>query len=138
MSYDRNGDTYVLTAFDFDGSGTMAIRGPKGKAGTLIDYGVQNCSETCAGGTTTPTLSIGDGSTADKFGKAFDLGTLASGDAKTVASTYDIIADAASYAALMVLPTIPANTKVVITLNAATGSGPGGIAQPYVKIRWDD
>lgn len=136
MSYERHGDTYLFSAFDFDGSGTIGLVGPKGKAGTLIDYGLQNCSETFAG-TVLGMVEVGDGTTANKFGTNFTPTGLASGGAKTVCSTYDIIADAASYAALMVLPTIPANTTVTLTLTAATGSS-AGIAQPYVKIRWDD
>ena len=136
MSYERNGDVLVFDASDFDTTFTISLRGPKGKAGTLVDFGVQNVTETFAG-TTPANMTVGDGTTADLYGKALGFGTLASGEAKTARSTYDPTADAVNYLATLPRVAIPKDSKVVITGNAG-GTGQAGIANPYIKIRWDD
>ena len=54
--------------------------------------------------------------------------------------SYDEVSDAASFIALIPLKNnpIPADTPVIVTLNAATGGGGAGTGIPFVEITWDD
>lgn len=142
MSYDqRKTRTYIFANYDYGaaaGARVDKIVGPKGKAGRLIDYGVLNIVENFAGATTPATIAVGTTADPDAYGDEFSLAggtTVSSG--QTVQSVIDEASQAASWAAVMLEPDIPANTPVWVTNTEATGS-PAGQGQPYLVIAWDD
>lgn len=138
MYTNPNRHVYLFPVHDFGaGAGTAVIKGPKGKRGTLIDYGVQNVSETFNAVTTPATVAVGTAANPDAFGEEFSLATVAAGDARTVRTVYDD--DVAIYVdAVIVDRFIPADTKVLLTLVAPTGGTPAGIGQPFAVIDWAD
>ena len=142
MSYENpDRRTYVFPLFDYGGAAgarTDRIRGPKGKTGRLIDYGVVGVQETFAG-TTDATIAIGTTGDVDAYGNEFPLGTdvTTTLGSKTVQSTYDPIADAANWATYMLDQSIPADVPILIT-NTEAITGPAGQACPYVVIDWAD
>jgi hypothetical protein len=131
--------TYVFPLFDYGGAaGARAdkVRGPKGKAGRLVDYGVMSVLEAFAG-TTPATIAVGTSADPDAYGQEFSLDAVAVADGgKSVQSTYDIIADAANWALNMLERDIPKDSAVYITSTEAV-TGPTGQACPYVVIDWD-
>ena len=141
MSYanpDRR--VYVFPLFDYGGSAgarTDSIVGPKGKSGTLIDYGVQSIQENFAG-TTSATIAAGTLADPDAYGDEFALngGTTATGG-RTVQDLYDPIADKTSFDALMLVKHIPKDTVFTLT-NVEAATGPTGQASPYCVIDWAD
>lgn len=125
--------------FDFDWGGaaneTFSIQGPKGAAGILWDYGVQGVTEVFNGGTVTPKIAVGSTTDADAFAEEMDLQGLADNSGQTARSLYgDDVAVLYSSTAI-VDKQIPADTEVVVTCTAATGS-PTGIGTAYVVIDW--
>lgn len=140
MSYDNpNRIPYLLSEVDFGGGAdiTCVIRGPKGKKGRIWDVGVQDSKEAFNGGSTTPKINVGTASDADAFVKELDLQGLAINDAKSLRSTYDEASDKVAFDAVMVDPVIPADTKIVLTCVAASGSETGK-GKPFLVIDWDD
>lgn len=140
MSYDNpiNREKHSFGVFDF-GAGsdeTFSIRGPKGKGGRLINYGVEGCTEVMNGGTVTPKVAVGTPADPDAYGEELDLDGLADNDARSVRSLYDENADKANFDALMVNRNIPPDQEVVLTCTGATGA-PTGQAVPFVTIDWD-
>lgn len=138
MSYDRPNRIKYSRFFDFGGSGGIteySIKGPKGKAGRLYDYGVEMTEEVFNGGTITPKIAVGTTSDPDAYGDELDLNGLALKDAKSVRILYR--EDEAGFDTYMVDPTIPADTEVYMTLTEATGS-PTGQGTAFVIIDWDD
>jgi len=140
MSYDNpNRMKYSFGLFDWGAAANevFSIKGPKGKAGRLYDYGVDATTEIFAGSTVTPKIAVGTTSNPDAYGEELDLDALAADDATGVRILYDEIADATNFNALMVDRDIPADTEVYCTCTGATGS-PTGIGVPYVVIDWAD
>lgn len=113
-----------------------SFRGPKGKAGRLLDYGIDGISTTTAGATNTPQVSVGTAADPDAYGEEFDVGALTAPNAKSVASTYR--PTDSGWATYMVNQTIPADTLVQLTCVAATGGGAAGVGNPFMLIAWDD
>ena len=138
MSYDKpDRKKYAFENTDF-GSGSAVefnIVGPKGKAGRLHDYGVQNSTEIFAGSSTVPSIAIGTTSDPDAYGDELDLNALADNHGKSVRSSY--LETESGFTALMLNREIPADTEVVITCATAVGS-PTGQASPFVEIDWQD
>jgi hypothetical protein len=137
MSYDKpNRVTYLFENHDFGaGSGTHNIVGPKGKAGFLRDFGIQDVTETFTNDTTPGYIAIGTSSDADAYGDELDLATTAANSGLTVLSSNS---SQASIDAAFPDRTIPADTTVRVTMTAPTGGTPAGIAKPYVVIDWQD
>lgn len=137
MSYDQSRITrHRFVQHDFGGSNDVRyFRGPKGKSGRLIDFGVESITEAFAGASTTPIVAIGNSSDPDAYGEEFDFGALAeTTGGKSVRTTYDTNAEIEA----VILPvTIPADTVVYATITAATNS-PTGIADLWVDIQWAD
>jgi hypothetical protein len=123
-------------SFRFDagnnGNETFSIFGPKGKTGRLVDYGCEGITEAF---TADCTIEIGDGSDADKYGKALAMGTTAADAVKSVRTSYDPSKDQASYDALIVEPNIPADGKVCMTI---TDDAAAGIGNFFVIVDWDN
>lgn len=133
MRYDGFGNT------DFGaGSNTLYhIIGPKGKEGLLWDYGVYAVMEAFAAGTTTPMMSIGTVADPDHYGDEFDFGALAvAGGGKSIRTTY--AESATGFGTYMLIRNLPADTVILITCVAGTGSGLTGMASPFVDIIWQD
>lgn len=136
MSYDNpNRTTYWLGgSVDFGGSDEQyVIKGPKGKAGKLVDYGVQGATEVFNGSTVTPKMAVGTASDPDAYGEEFDLDDVALNSGKSVLSENDT---QAGIDAVIVNQNIAADTLVYVTVTAATGS-PTGIASMFVTIDWE-
>lgn len=139
MQYDNPIITYIKPAQDMSGANkTLSIIGPKGKRGLLIDYGFVDVTVAFAGATNPPEAEVGDGTTANKYGAAFNPGNLAtaSGGA-TVNSAFVAAPDNASWTALMVNRNLPADTPVVLTGIAAAGAGAAGTAALFLQVAWD-
>lgn len=141
----HNKTKYSFGNFDFGGGADAAftVRGPLGKAGRLIDYGVEGVIEAFNGGTLMPKMAVGLAGTLEAYGakQTFTSLAIATG-AQSVRSLYKPTSTA--YKALVVQNAgggqvkIPIDTNVVITCYAATGSALTGQAVPFVIIEWDD
>jgi hypothetical protein len=135
--YDRpDRRTYVFPLFDYgaaSGGRADKVRGPKGKAGRLVDYGVQSIIEDFAG-TTSATVAVGTSSDADAYGDEFPLnGGLITGGGRSVQSTYDRAES--GFATYMLNQNLPADTAIYLT-SADAATGPTGQACPYMTIDW--
>lgn len=138
MSYDaRRVRRYDMDQITMTSSDKVRVfRGPKGKKGWLVDYGIDGISTTTAGATNTPKVSVGTVASAAAYGALFDVGALTAPEAKSVASTYT--PTDTSWATYMTNQEIAADTLVQLTCVAATGSGAAGVGNPFMLIAWDD
>lgn len=138
MSYDNHKAVrYAMDQITMTSSDKVrTFRGPKGKTGRLLDYGIDGISTTTAGATNTPKVSVGTVASAAAYGAAFDVGALTAPEAKSVASTYR--PTDAAWSTYMTNPEIPAGTLVQLTCVAATGAGAAGVGNPFMLIAWDD
>lgn len=135
--YDHGDDyTYPFPLVDFGGGAdvTHYIKGPKGKKGYVVDYGVNTVSEAFAAGTATPMMAVGKTGDTDAYAEELDFGALAANTSASLRSMKTPAQIKADY----VRPNmeIPADTQVFVTCVAGTGSGLTGQALPWVKIRW--
>lgn len=138
MSYDNRSPTrYAFGVHDFGGSAdeTFSVKGPKGKAGRLHDYGVFGCIEVMNGGTITPKIAVGTTSDPDAYGDELVLHGLADNDATSIRMLYQ--EHDAGFATYMLNRELPADTEIYVTCTVATGS-PTGQAVPFVDIVWQD
>lgn len=138
-NYDGPKTRYGFTITDFGaGSNTLYyIIGPKGREGLLWDYGVYGLTEAFAAGTTTPMMSIGTVADPDHYGDEFDFGALAiASGLKSIRSTYkDVDTGFGTY---MLIRNLPADTVIMMTCVAGTGSGLTGMATPFLDVVWQD
>lgn len=127
------------TGFTFTNANTTfgITKGPKGKKGTLYNYGIADASTATAGATTTPTMSVGITGTVGAYGAAFDFGVLAINKSKSIRSTYRPT-DAGFATYILNKGRIPADVDLIATWVAATGGGAAGAGMGFVEIRWDD
>jgi hypothetical protein len=138
MSYDKpNRIKYSFGNFDFGGAAdeTFSIKGPKGKAGRLWDYGVEGTIEVFNGGTITPKISVGTTSDPDAYGDELVLHALADNDATSIRTLYH--EQDSGFATYMLNRELPADTEIYCTCIVATGS-PTGQGTPFVIIDWQD
>ena len=62
-------------AHDFGaGSNNYTFKGPKGKKGLLLDYGIEGVTETFNEVTTAATISVGIAANLDAYGEEIDIG----------------------------------------------------------------
>jgi len=137
-SYDsgRIRDYWMLVDYGAGADTLQHIDTPKGKQGFLWDYGCHTVTEAFAGSSTTPIISVGTTANADAYGEEFDYGTAAvAAGGKTIRSTY--AETDAGWATYMVDQNLPADTVVMVSHVAATGS-PAGTAIGGVSIIWAD
>lgn len=131
---------YQRSQFDFGGGAddNMTFKGPKGKEGLLWDYGVYDISETFNGDTLDPQMSVGTAADPDHYGDEFSLTTaLCPADTAGLVSVRTQFAPtAAGFAALMLIPELPADTAVYGVLKAATGANLTGTATAFVDCIW--
>lgn len=138
MDYTGRVFRYQQDSFDFGGGAddNMTFKGPKGKEGLLYDYGVYNVTETFAGGTTTPKMSVGNAADADHYGDDFDFGALVADTSggKSIRSTY--APGTTGWNTYMLIRELPADTAIYGVMIAATGSGLTGHANAFVDVIW--
>lgn len=137
-------DSENVTRYDFGnldlGGGsdfTRKIRGPKGKTGRLVDMGVYGVTEAFNGGTLNPAMKLGTLSDDDYYVENYNLGAVAINDGgKSIKTVWASPVDA-GYSTYVKHKEIAADSVVVATFLAATGSGLTGMANCYVDIVWD-
>jgi hypothetical protein len=125
--------------FDFGGGAdeTFTIRGPLGRRGYLVDYGVEGVIEAMNGDTTDPQISVGNDSDPDAYGEELTLSG-ADNSAMSVRSTCDTVGGAAQIEDYIVNPELPADTDIVLKCIAGTGSNLTGQGYPWADIIWAD
>ena len=89
MSYDKAATHHIIGTFDFGAAAndTFGIKGPKGKSGILVNYGVEGVSEVFNGSTVTPKVAVGTASDPDAYGEELDLDGVAAGSTDVVSVT---------------------------------------------------
>ena len=130
MSYSiPNRRTYVFPAVDYGaGDSSHSFRGPKGKAGTLVDIHL-HATETFNSVTTDGYTAVGTAADTDAYA-LFVQGDLAATDSicATGMSDPDWLIDA----------NLPADTQIEVTCVAPTGGTPAGIATVEITVDWAD
>lgn len=117
--------TYNLGLHDFGAGGdALAIKGPAGKTGRIIDIGVA-VTETFNQVTTPAYVRLGTAADPDAYA---ELNMAAAADTdywNTQDDTDAIIAEA-----------LPADTQIEVALVSPTGGVPAGIGHVHVAIEW--
>lgn len=127
---------YVTPVHDAGaGAGNYYYKGPKGKKGMIVDYGVENVSEAFTTDTLPCYVSIGSAGDIDAYGEELGMGTTAIGDSKSVRSTFTKPADVNAY--ILKSTKLPADTAFRIGITAPTGGTPAGIGQFWVEVVWE-
>lgn len=130
---------YNFPLLDFGTAGEIYyVRGPKGRKGKLVDYGVHHVAEAFTADTLPAYVSVGTAADADAYGEELSMGTTAldAGSVSVRQSTRDE-ATIATYILDAGL-TMPADTKVGLHCTAPTGGTPAGMACPFMIIDWED
>jgi hypothetical protein len=138
MSYDQpNRMKYSFGTFDFGGAADeiFVVKGPKGKAGRLYDYGVEGTIEVFNGATITPKISVGTVADPDAYGDELVLHGLAADSATGIRALYH--EQDAGIATYMLNRELPKDTAVAVHCVVATNS-PTGQGTPFVTIDWQD
>lgn len=132
MSYDR--PNRIKYAFHFDagnnGNEEFVIKGPKGKAGRLWDYGVEGVTEAF---TADCTIAIGTASDPDAYGNEFPMADLAVNTPKSIRTEYT--ENDSGFATYMLAQDLPKDTAVYMTIVDDSTSGIGTF---FVVIDWAD
>lgn len=129
-------ETLPLAAYTFGSGDTFRTwKGPKGKTGTLIDYGFGNPTVLFTAVTTPATIAIGISADRDAYGEEFSAGTLdVSLGLLSVRTLYNTPGTIDDY--ILNNGHMPKDTIIYITLIAPTGGSPAGTATPYVRLAW--
>jgi hypothetical protein len=130
---------YTFPVLDFGaGAEIYYVRGPKGRKGKLVDYGVHHPTETFTADTLPAYVSVGTAADADAYGEELSMGLLAADagslSVRTSFRDPDDIEDYILDAGL----SLPADVKVGLHCTSPTGGTPAGIAQPFMIIDWED
>jgi len=138
MAYEGSRTRYTFTATDIGaGTKTKYIKGPKGKGGILVDYGIMDVTTTFTNVSTGATIQVGKSGTLGAYGTALDLGTVAATDGvKSVLTT--VTPAETTYATYMANRSLPADTVLYVTGTAPTGGSPAGVGKMFVDIIWDE
>lgn len=132
MSYDK--PNRIKYAFHFDagnnGNETFTVKGPKGKAGYLWDYGVEGVTEAFVADCT---ISVGTSGDPDEYGDEFAMGALALDTPKSIRTEYSEYD--AGFETYMVKRDIPKDTGVVMTV---VDDSTSGIGEFFMIIDWAD
>lgn len=121
-----------------DGGDVFSFKGPKGKKGQLIDYGVEHITETFTATTTAGSVAVGNAGDADAYGEEIALGTSAADTVGTVSARTLASSPAVLRSTYIVEPDLPADTAIYITCVAPTGGTPAGKARPFAIVEWQD
>ena len=144
MSYDKpNRIKYTFPQLDFGaGADTFAVTGPKGKTGRVYDYGVEHITEQFTATTLPAYVSVGTAADADAYGEEISMATadVNSGtrSLRTLYTAGGTEIGGGGAGTVLVDPTVPADTAVVLHCTSPTGGTPAGIAVPFMIIDWDD
>lgn len=137
-------DSGPITRYDFGnqdlGGGsdfTFKVRGPKGKAGRIVDVGVYGVTEAFNGDTLDPKVKVGTLTDDDYYVDDFPLGKAAvDSGGKSLMTTY-APADPTLTGTYLLHKEIPADGVVSCVFMAATGANLTGHASCYIDIQWD-
>lgn len=125
----------VKYAFMFDagnnGDESWAIKGPKGKKGRLIDYGVEGITEAF---TSNAQISVGTAADPDAYGEEIAVAAQAIDTVLSLRTLYDPGKDKTSYDALVVQPILPADTLAFLKVVDDSATGIGTF---FAIIDWD-
>ena len=123
---------------DFGAGGDIYyFKGPKGKKGKLVDYGVHHPTETFTADTLPAYVSVGTAADADAYGEELSMGLLAA-DAGSKSVRTETVGDEIDNYILPAGLSMPKDTKFGIHCTAPTGGTPAGIAQPFCIVDWED
>lgn len=124
---------YQSEALDIGaGAKTLKIKGPKGAAGRIYDYGITNVTEAFTADTLPSYVSVGDGSDADAYGEEVSLATTAIGSLASLRTTYRT-----DQMDTYLVGDIPADQEVTVTATAPTGGTPAGIGSLFLVVDWE-
>jgi len=134
MSYDKPNRQKYAFQYDAGNNGNEAwyVKGPKGKAGRLIDYGVEGITEAF---TADAQISVGTASDVDAYGNEIAVAAQAIDTVLSLRTLYNPIADAAAFNALLLEPVLPKDTYVVLNL---VDDSTTGIGTFFMIIDWAD
>lgn len=126
MAYDNPSTvTYSFPAHDFGaGADALAIKGPSGKTGRLIDVGVA-VKETFTATTTPAYVRLGTASDADAYAE-LNMATAADTDYWNTQDDTDAI----------ISSTLPADTQIEVAFVSPTGGTPAGIGDVNIVVEW--
>lgn len=126
MSYENpNVVTYNLSALT--ANKTIAIQGPKGKKGRVLEVAVSpTTTYNVPGDGAEAKLEVGTAATPAQFA-TLGYGTTAAADVKTGSRTSGALANAV----------IGSDTKVQIKYTHTTGTGAAGASEAHVTIGWE-
>lgn len=139
MSYEKpNRIKYTFGMLDFGTAGEVyTIKGPKGKAGRIYDYGVDAPLETFTAVTLPAYVSVGSVADPDLYGDEISMGTLAV-DTGTKSLRTEYTDKQILAGAVLLDATVPADTIIALHCTAPTGGTPAGMAHPFLIIDWED
>ena len=130
---------------DFGAGGEVySVKGPKGKKGTLLNYGVYGITETFSATVTAGMVAVGNGTDPDAYGEELSLGTSAADTVGEVSIDtlyrYDQVGGGAGVTDrddyILNGGEIPADTVVYLTCTAPTNGSETGIATAFMEILW--
>lgn len=126
MSYDNAQIiTYSLGLHDFGaGSDDLAIKGPTGKKGRIVDIGVM-VTETFTATTTPGYVRLGTAADADAYAE-LGMGVAADTNYWNILDDTDAI----------IAADVPADTQIEVALVAPTGGTPAGIGWVNISVAW--
>lgn len=117
--------TYSLGEHDFGAGGdALAIKGPTGKSGRLVDIGVM-VTETFTATTTAGFVRLGTAADPDAYAE-LNMATAADTDYWNIQDDTDAIID----------KFLPADTQVEVALVAPTGGVPAGKGYVNITVDW--
>jgi hypothetical protein len=135
--YDGQKTRYEFGFLDAGAGGEVfAVLGPKGKKGTLVDYGSQHVTEAFTATTLASFVSVGTVADADAYGDEISMATQAI-DSGGRATNNIQRKGTAAYEAQFINKRLPADTPVALHVTAPTGGTPAGMAHFWMEIIWD-
>lgn len=128
-------ETFSFNAADLHTADiTKYIRGPAGLRGRLVDC-LAAVTTTLAGATTKPILKVGVSGTLGQS-LNWNLGAATAGAGPLRASAQAGTAALQRDSNTGALPVMPADTDIILTFVAATGSGAAGVADLNFTFEW--
>jgi len=117
--------TYNLGLHDFAAAGdALAIKGPPGKTGRIVDIGVA-VTEVFNEVTTPAYVRLGTGADPDAYAE-LNMGSAADTDYWNTIDDPDAI----------IVEALPADTQIEVALVANTGGTPTGIGHVHISVLW--
>lgn len=140
MAYDFPNRIKYAQFFDAGGNGDLefAVRGPKGKAGRLYDWGLEGITEAYTSGE--GSVAVGTTADPDAYGEELATSGLAAEDAMSARQLYrdkgiNVSTASTDLGDYLIDGVIPANQKVLMTVVDTTAAGMGTY---FMIIDWQD